>query len=90
MTVHDDLASAQRSLSELQRSVRALRLDFGPTLDVRRLDEDVARVQQDLALLAESAPPTGAARRGLEVIPEGEYDPGLWQDADDEGLGGLH
>jgi len=91
MTVHDDLATAQRALTELERAVRALKLHFGPSHDVRRLEEDVARIHQDIALVAEAAPATGGApRRTLEVIPEGEYDRSLWQDADDEGLGGLH
>jgi hypothetical protein len=91
MTVHDDLATAQRALTELERAVRALKLHFGPSLDMRRLEEDVSRISSDVALLTETAPPAGAgARRTLEVIPEEDYDRSLWQDADDEGLGGLH
>jgi hypothetical protein len=90
MTVHDDLATAQRALTELERAVRALKLHFGPSLDMRRLEEDVSRISSDVALLTETAPPTATARRPLEVIPEGDYDRSLWQDADDEGLGGLH
>jgi hypothetical protein len=91
MTVHDDLGTAQRALTELERAARALKLHFGPSHDMRRLEDDVSRIHQDLALLAETAPPAGAApRRTLEVIPDGDYDRSLWQDADDEGLGGLH
>jgi hypothetical protein len=91
VTVHDDLATAQRALTELERAVRALKLHFGPSLDLRRLEGDVSRIHEDVAMLAETAPPAGAgARRPLEVIPEEEYDRSLWQDADDEGLGGLH
>jgi hypothetical protein len=91
MTVHDDLSAAQRALGEMERAVRALKLHFGADHDMRRLEDDVQRVRFDLGLLGESAPAAaGEPKRNLEVIPDREYDRDLWQDADDEGLGGLH
>ena len=91
MTVHDDLSAARRALGEMQRAVRALKLHFGGDHDMRRLEDDVQRVHFDLGLLAENAPAQpGGPKRNLEVIPEREYEPDLWKDADDEGLGGLH
>ena len=86
MTVTDDLAAATRDLAALRTSVLALQTHCGETVDVQRLKDDVARVASDLALLARQV---GASTPTAEkvYIPDGDYDPSFWAEADDEGLG---
>lgn len=86
--MQDDLTAAQRALGEFERAVRALRLHFGPDHDMRRLEDDVARMHSDLNLLADHAPKESSSLRAeLQPIPDREYDPSLFLDAEDEGLG---
>ena len=88
MTVTDDLAAATRDLAALRTSVLALQTHCGETVDVQRLKDDVARVASDLALLARqvgASTPTPTAEK--VYIPDGDYDPSFWAEADDEGLG---
>jgi hypothetical protein len=90
-TVHDDLARARRKLDELARTVRLLKNRVGDTLDMRRVSGDVERLRDSLALLSEHVPrgvPPESGRE-LEVIPDLPYDPQLFTDADDEGVGGM-
>jgi hypothetical protein len=88
VTVHEELDAAQGALRELQRRTRALSIHLGPTLDLRRLAEDVSRVGADLALLREAAAPAGPSNRvDLETVEDREYDRSFWADAEDEGLG---
>ena len=89
MTVSDDLAAAAREVAALRRSVAGIQARLGETLDVQRLKEDVARVAADLNLLARAAGMRhGPAQPGeIVYIPDEDYDPALWADADDEGLG---
>ena len=89
MTVDEDLAKAAAAVSAVRRSVAALEGRLGETLDVRRLKEDVGRLEADLDLLGETVGATrsgGAKRKEKEVvyIPEGDYDPSFWAGADDE------
>ncbi|UGQ09445.1 hypothetical protein LO772_21160 [Yinghuangia sp. ASG 101] len=99
-TVDDDLIRARRKLDELDRVLRSMRSRVGNTRDIRRACGDVERLRDSLALLAEHDPRTArtarTARTGppqpradLETIPELPYDPGLFADADDEGIGGM-
>lgn len=88
MTVSDDLAGAARDVTSLRTHVQALQERFGETLDVQRLRDDVARVAADLNLLARAAGVVEPTSSGDKVyIPDGDYDPSFWADADDEGLG---
>lgn len=88
MTAHEGLANAGRALADLERAVSSLRRDLGDSLDMRRVTDDVARLATSLAVLTETAPPhVAAASPDLEVIPDAEYDPAFWRDAEDEGLG---
>src|SRR5690625_4666656 len=96
--LNSDLAAARQSLSDLQRHVHALQRRLGDGLDVRRVVQDVRRLDESLAVLTEVAAAAhvaagagpGAAGRGpsrLEVSPDGESPRGVWEDAEDEGLG---
>ncbi|WP_436787544.1 hypothetical protein [Yinghuangia sp. YIM S10712] len=93
-TVDDDLIRARRKLDELDRVLRSVRSRVGNTLDIRRVCGDVERLRDSLALLAEHTPRairTGPPqpRTDLEPLSELPYDPGLFADADDEGIGGM-
>jgi hypothetical protein len=88
MTVTDDLAACSRDLTALRSSVLGLQTHLGETVDVLRLKDDVARVASDLALLARqlgAGEPTPTPEK--VYIPDGDYDPSFWADAEDEGLG---
>jgi hypothetical protein len=90
MTVKDDLETAAGAVATLRRSVSALQGRLGDTVDVQRLRDDVTRIAADLNLLSRQAglPQAGAAQQGeIVYIPDEDYDPSLWADADEEGLG---
>ena len=88
MTVTDDLAACSRDVANLRTSVLALQTHLGETVDVLRLKDDVARVASDLALLAHQVGAAGPEPAAEKVyIPDGDYDPSFWADAEDEGLG---
>src|SRR5688500_2025857 len=93
-TVDYDLTRAQRKLDELDRGLRSVRSRLGDNLDIRRVCGDVERLRDSLALLCEHAPrPAYTApprpRGDLEPLPELPYDPAMFTDADDEGIGGM-
>jgi hypothetical protein len=88
MTVDEDLARASAAAAALRRAVATVQGRLGGTVDVRRLVEDVDRVERDLELVRHGL---GTGRRGaagtpreVVYIPEGDYDPSFWAGADDE------
>lgn len=94
MTVNDDLAGAAGALATLRRSAASLQAHLGDTVDVQRLKDDVTRVAADLNLLARGAGmshgatvPAAAQPGEIVYIPDEDYDPSFWADAEDEGLG---
>ncbi|MFI6586517.1 hypothetical protein [Embleya sp. NPDC050493] len=90
---HEDLAQARRRLDDLARAARALRRTLGDTYGVRRLCDDVERARTSLAFLAEtvaeSEPADAPVPTPVEVMSDLPYDPVLFADADDEGVGGM-
>ncbi|MGF1662030.1 MAG: hypothetical protein ACFCVG_06115 [Kineosporiaceae bacterium] len=86
MTVDDDLGRATAAAAALRRAVATLQDRLGETVDVRRLADDVTRVESDLELLRAATGGRGPAAAPADVvyIPEGEYDPSLFAGADDE------
>ncbi|GGV66184.1 hypothetical protein GCM10010294_19400 [Streptomyces griseoloalbus] len=90
MSVHDELASVQRCLDDLIRSVGRLEKQVGSGgLEMRRVRADTNHLRESLALLRETAATTTApqTRPDLVTISDTPYDPSLWVDTDDEGLG---
>lgn len=87
MTIHDELGQTRRAVQNLEKALTGLRNQLGPHLDVLRLLDDVARCSSDLRRLEEQI--RAPRRHELVVIPDGDYDHGLWAtgDADHEGLG---
>lgn len=78
---------ARSVVAELRRSVQALAAQYGETVDVHRLKDDVARVAADLNLLAAAAPRSPGAQQEVVYISDDEYGTDFWAEADDEGLG---
>ena len=89
MTVKDDVAAAREAVRALERAVASVAGHYPSSVDARRLQSDVARVAEDLHLLAGQEPASVPPPR-LETIPDTVYPQDFWMDADDEGLGGGH
>ncbi|MDX6250645.1 MAG: hypothetical protein QOF10_4005 [Kribbellaceae bacterium] len=87
MTIHDELDRTRRAVQGLEKALAGLRNQLGPHLDVLRLMDDVARCSADLGRLEQQV--RAPRPRELLVIPDGDYDHGLWGagDVDHEGLG---
>jgi hypothetical protein len=87
-----EIAELQRAIGQLRHSVAALRPTYGDAPAVRRLVNDIERLDIDAAELAEPTAPVQPTAREREVVMVSDtpYDPTLWRDADDEGVGGYH
>ena len=72
----------------LRKAVTALTQDLGNTIDVQRLRDDVVRLADDVDLVARVAGIGTHDRVGgpgeIVFIPDEDYDPSMWADADDE------
>ncbi len=86
MPIPPDSAGAQVrvAMRNLRTAIENLRRGRPDTIDLRRLTVDVERVAEDVDLVLgpEPAPPTE-----VHLIPDHDYDPQLFADADDEGVG---
>jgi hypothetical protein len=91
MSVNDDLHAAASHVAGLRRSVTGLSRELGNTVDVQRLRDDVVRLANDVDLLARSAGVGTHDRAGapgeIVFIPDDDYDPSMWADVEDEGVG---
>ncbi|MBM7442700.1 hypothetical protein [Streptomyces sp. HB132] len=77
----------------LRRYVESLQVSAGDSVAVRRLMNDLDRLELDLGdlrLPQDAVPPQSPVERGVEVIrvPDAVGDPGQWHGVDDEGIGG--
>lgn len=81
----------QRTIGQLRHCVGALRARYGDVPAVRRLANDVDRLDIDAGELIQPATTTPAPRQAEDVVvvPDTPYDPALWHGADDEGVGGY-
>jgi hypothetical protein len=86
-----EVAEVRKALAALRYSVARLRARHTETLGVRRLSADVERIGEDLELLGDLRPATAAGDRlpRLEFVQDAPYDPTVFENADDEGLGGM-
>ncbi|GAA5160020.1 MULTISPECIES: hypothetical protein [Amycolatopsis] len=87
-----ELAEIRRALGQLRQCVGALRSRYGDAAAVRRLANDVDRLDIDVCELENPIPVQAKPSTPVQVvkIPDAPYDPSLWQGADDEGVGGYH
>ncbi|TWH28288.1 hypothetical protein L600_004200000260 [Isoptericola variabilis J7] len=84
-----EFATLRRSIEQLRASVAEVRSAFGDAPEVRRLVNDLERLEIDAGELA-SRPlrrthPDDAPH---VVVPDTPLDETMWSDADDEGVGG--
>ncbi|GAA2799582.1 MULTISPECIES: hypothetical protein [Crossiella] len=84
-----ELAALQRAIGDLRQSLTQLRLRYGDTTAVRRIANDVDRLDIDAAELSALPVPRTAGQREMVVVSDTPYDPDLWRGADDEGVGGY-
>ncbi|MFD7025494.1 hypothetical protein [Promicromonospora sukumoe] len=89
-----EFATLRRSIEQLRRSVADVRGAFGDAPEVRRLVNDLERLEIDAGDLAAAHPLQGAGGTGTApehvVVPDTPLDAAMFSDADDEGLGGYH
>ena len=91
MPVTSELSVLHRTVDELRSVIGSVRSRYGDIPAVKRLLGDVDRLDLDVADLDDVVPPelqTGAGP--VEIMDDRPFDPSLWVDADDEGLGGYH
>jgi hypothetical protein len=86
-----EIAELRRTIGQLRQCVGALRSRYGDASAVRRLANDVERLDIDTADLdgVPLAVPAQAKAAERVPVPDTPYDPSLWHGADDEGVGGY-
>ena len=91
MATTSELSTLHRSVEELRTAVASLRSRYGDVPAVRRLLGDIDRLDLDASELdgLTPLPPAPAAVQTI-ALDDRPFDPALWADADDEGLGGYH
>lgn len=90
MAVNAELSALQRAIGDLQQCAHALQTRYGDIPGVRRLLNDVERLSIDAAELEAIPPPTTSPKADeVQILTDEPYDPALWTDADDEGVGGY-
>jgi hypothetical protein len=81
------VAAARRAARDLVAAVENLARTSPPSVDLRRLAEDAARISVDLDLLAGVRQAPAKPAVALEIVQDVEYPASLFEGADDEGLG---
>jgi hypothetical protein len=85
-----EFATLRRTIEQLRHSVAGVRDAFGDAPEVRRLMNDLERLEIDAGELASAIPLSGAAPDPV-VVPDTPLDSSMWSDdSDDEGIGGYH
>lgn len=88
-----DNADLQRVVGQLRLCVGSLRERYGDSTAVRRLENDLERLDIDAGEFDRPSVPAqqrpAADRSDVVMVPDTPYDPSLWQGADDEGVGGY-
>ena len=87
-----EIATLQHSIEQLRHGIAAVHRAFGDAPAVRRLANDLERLEIDAGDLASSPPvrQPGAEVPEHVVVPDTPLDETMWSDADDEGVGGYH
>ncbi|MER6129027.1 hypothetical protein ABT173_42010 [Streptomyces sp. NPDC001795] len=88
-----ELADMRDALIKLRGSLESLRRAEGDSPYVRRLMNDLDRLQLDMedvsgARLPRAAMAGGTSAQKVVPVKDGPYHHLPWQDADDEGIGG--
>lgn len=86
----NELATLRRTIDQLRQSVAGVRDAFGDAPEVRRLVNDLERLEIDAGDLASAIPRSMPRAAERVVVPDTPLDDSMWSDADDEGVGGYH
>ena len=88
--MRDDITELRALVRALRSRTRAMLSRSGGEYGVRRLVNDVERIDIDLDELSADARFGGVPtpREDLVFVPDTPYDSSLWHGADDEGVGG--
>ena len=88
-----EITELRRTIRQLRQCVGALHERYGEAAAVRRLENDLERLDIDADDLDQTPVPTqqrpSADRSDVVMVPDTPYDPSLWKGADDEGIGGY-
>lgn len=84
-----EILELNRTIDHLRLCVGTLHSKYGDAAPVRRLANDLERLEID-ARDFDASPPRPAHHESAERIPvpDTPYDVAMWQGADDEGIGG--
>lgn len=85
-----ELADLHRAVEELRHAVAELQHAFGHVPAVRRLRNDLDRLEIDAGELTSAPPPRTDSLPEHVVVPDTPPDESMWSGADDEGVGGYH
>lgn len=87
-----EIAELRRNIGHLRQCLGTLRKRYGDSPAVRRLVNDIDRLNIDTDELEDHrlVPKQTAMKSERVVIPDTPYDESLWAGADDEGVGGYH
>ena len=80
-------SDVRHAARDLGRAVDGLCRALDDSPDLRRLVQDARRVAEDVDLLLGSQPARTGPAVTPDVIPDGDYPPGFFADAEDEGVG---
>jgi len=87
-----ELRTLHRAVTDLRTAVSSLQGKYGDVPAVRRLRNDLERLEldvNDVGLLPPNSDVPAPAE--MHTLTDEPYDPAMWaDDADDEGLGGYH
>jgi len=84
------LKAVNRAIEELRATVSDARAAYGEIPAVQRLVNDVERLRIDVRDL-DTIPATRLDPAETKIaIDDTPFDPSMWRDADDEGVGGYH
>jgi hypothetical protein len=85
-----EIVELRRMIGQLRQCVGALRSRYGDAQPIRRIANDIERLDIDTCDLDEAPPvPTQLKAVDRVVVPDTPYDRSLWHGADDEGVGGY-
>lgn len=88
-----EIAELRRSIGQLRQCLGSLRSRYGDAPAVRRLANDLERLDIDADELESTQPAAVPAQAGDRAsviqVPDTPYDESLWSGADDEGVGGY-
>lgn len=85
-----EINELRQTIGQLRRCIGALRSQYGDASAVRRLANDVERLDIDTVDLEQSPPPEvshAQARSDVIYVPDSKSDESAWMGAQDEGLG---